>query len=52
MSADILERVMRDLHLATAQFEARDRDKEYNLSRVAELTGEAVRQGAAAVSFH
>ncbi len=43
---------MRDLNLATAQFEARDRDKEYNLSRVAHLTAEAVRQGAAAVSFH
>ncbi len=43
---------MRDLNLATAQFEARDRDKEYNLSRDESLTAEAVRQGAAAVSFH
>jgi predicted amidohydrolase len=43
---------MRDLNLAAAQFEARDRDKEYNLSRVADLTAEAVRQGAEVVSFH
>ena len=43
---------MRDVHLAAAQFEARDRDKEYNLQRIADLTERAVRRGAEAVSFH
>lgn len=43
---------MRDVCLAAAQFEARDRDKEYNLARIEELTARATREGAEAVSFH
>jgi predicted amidohydrolase len=43
---------MRDITLAAAQFEARDRDKAFNLARVDELAGAAARQGAEAVLFH
>lgn len=43
---------MRDVQIAAAQFEARDRDKEYNLGRIAALAREAVGQGAEIVSFH
>jgi len=43
---------MRDIRIATAQFENRDNDKEYNLSRVRELTRQAVDGGAEIVSFH
>ena len=43
---------MRDIRVATAQFENRDNDPEYNLSRVRELTRQAVDQGAEIVSFH
>ncbi len=43
---------MRDIRVATAQFENRDNDPEYNLSRVRELTRKAVDQGAEIVSFH
>jgi predicted amidohydrolase len=43
---------MRDLRVATAQFENRDNDKPYNLSRIRELTRRAVDQGAEIVSFH
>ena len=43
---------MRDLRIAAAQFENRNCDKEYNLSRVRELTARAVEQGAEIVSFH
>ena len=35
-----------------AQFEPRDNDKAYNLSRIRELTRRAVEQGAEIVSFH
>jgi predicted amidohydrolase len=43
---------MRDIRVATAQFENRDNDKAYNLSRVRELTRRAVEQGAEIVCFH
>lgn len=43
---------MRDIRVAAAQFEHRDRDPGYNLSRIRELTGRAVEQGAEIVSFH
>jgi predicted amidohydrolase len=43
---------MRDIHIAAAQFEARDGDKEYNLRRIEALTRQAVEQGAEIVSFH
>lgn len=43
---------MRDIRVAAAQFEYRDGDKAYNLSRVRELTRRAVEQGAEIVSFH
>ena len=43
---------MRDIRIAAAQFEHRNGDKEYNLSRVHELTRQAVEQGAEIVSFH
>ena len=43
---------MRELRVATAQFENRDNDKDYNLSRVHELTRRAAEQAAEIVSFH
>ncbi len=43
---------MRDIRVAAAQFEHRNNDKAYNLSRISELTGQAVEQGAEIVSFH
>ena len=43
---------MQDIRIATAQFETRNGDKEYNFSRIEELTGRAVEQGARVVSFH
>ncbi len=43
---------MRDIRVATAQFETRDNDKAYNLGRIRELTRRAVEQGAQIVSFH
>ncbi len=43
---------MRDIRVATAQFEHRDNDKSFNLGRVRELTRKAVEQGAEIVSFH
>lgn len=43
---------MRDIRIAAAQFEHRNGDKGYNLSRVRALTADAVRQGAEVVSFH
>jgi predicted amidohydrolase len=43
---------MRDIRIATAQFEHRDADKAFNLMRVRELTRRAVEQGAEMVSFH
>ena len=42
---------MRDIRIAAAQFEYRDGDKEFNLTRIRELTAQAVAQGAEVVSF-
>lgn len=43
---------MRDIHIAAAQFEARDDDKDYNFGRIETLLERAVGQGAEIVSFH
>lgn len=43
---------MRDIRIASAQFEHRDADKAYNLSRVRDLTRQAVEAGAEIVCFH
>jgi predicted amidohydrolase len=43
---------LRDIHIATAQFEHRNNDKPYNLGRIEQLTRRAVEQGAEIVSFH
>lgn len=43
---------MKDIHIAAAQFEARDTDKDYNFSRMGALAEQAVAQGAEIVSFH
>jgi predicted amidohydrolase len=43
---------MKDIRIAAAQFENKNGDKEYNLSRIRELTKKAVQQGAEVVSFH
>src|SRR5688500_4907180 len=43
---------MREIRVVAAQFEHRDRDPDYNLSRIRELTRRAVDQGAEIVSFH
>src|SRR4051794_40461697 len=43
---------MRDIRVAAAQFEHRNNDKAYNLSRVRALARRAVEQGAEIVSFH
>ncbi|MFV1964363.1 MAG: nitrilase-related carbon-nitrogen hydrolase [Pirellulaceae bacterium] len=43
---------MREIRVATAQFENRDNDKAFNLSRIRELTRTAVQRGAEIVSFH
>ena len=46
------DRSVRDIRVAAAQFEHRNGDKAYNLSRIEELTRRAVEQGAEIVSFH
>jgi len=43
---------MREIRIGTAQFEARDADKQYNLGRVRELAREAASGGAEVVCFH
>ena len=43
---------VRDIRIAAAQFEHRNADKEYNLSRIRSLALVAAEQGAEAVSFH
>ena len=43
---------MRDVRVAAAQFEHRNGDKAYNLSRIEALTRRAKEQGAEIVSFH
>jgi predicted amidohydrolase len=43
---------MKDITVATAQFQTRNGDKAYNLSRIGALTARAAKEGAQAVSFH
>ena len=43
---------MRDLRVAAVQFEHRDNDLSYNLSRIRDLTRRGVELGAQIVSFH
>jgi (R)-amidase len=43
---------LRDIRIATAQFEHRNGDKPYNLARIEDLTRRAVEKGAEIVSFH
>jgi predicted amidohydrolase len=43
---------MRDIRVATAQFEHRNNDKAFNLGRIEALTRRAVEKGAEIVSFH
>mgnify|MGYP000468804960 CR=1 FL=1 len=43
---------MRDIAIAAAQFEHRDNDKAYNLSRIEALTRRAAEKGAEIVCFH
>lgn len=43
---------MKEIRIATAQFETRKGDKAYNLSRIEELAGRAAEQGAKVVCFH
>ncbi|MEZ5366899.1 MAG: nitrilase family protein [Bryobacterales bacterium] len=43
---------MREIRIATVQFEARDADKAYNLQRMDELAGQAAADGAELVVFH
>jgi predicted amidohydrolase len=43
---------MRDLRIGAAHFEARDRDKAYNLDRIEALTRRAVESGAELTCFH
>jgi predicted amidohydrolase len=43
---------MKELKIATAQFENKSGDKAYNLSVIEKLAGEAAAQGAQVVAFH
>ena len=43
---------MKEIRIGAAQFEARDADKAYNLTRIDALTRKAVEQGSEIVSFH
>jgi predicted amidohydrolase len=43
---------MREIHIATAQFQTRNGDKVYNFKRMEELTSKAAEAGAQVVSFH
>ncbi len=43
---------MKKINIATAQFQTRNGNKEYNLSRIEALTAEAAGKGAHVVSFH
>src|SRR5215475_3360151 len=40
------------LRIATAQFEPRSADKQFNLARIGELSRRAARSGAEVVAFH
>ena len=43
---------MREIRIATTQFENRDNDKAFNLGRIDQLAGQAAAGGAEIVSFH
>ena len=43
---------MENIKIATAQFENRSNDKEYNLSMIDKLSGQAAEQGAKMIVFH
>lgn len=43
---------MKDLKIATAQFENRSGDKQYNLGVIGELSAKAAQQGADVIAFH
>ena len=43
---------MENIKIATAQFEHKSGDKNYNLAMIGQLAGEAAAQGAQAVAFH
>jgi predicted amidohydrolase len=43
---------MKEIIIATAQFQTRNGDKKYNLSRIGALTARAAGEGAQVVSFH
>lgn len=43
---------MQPIRIATAQFEARDGDKNYNLDRIEALAADAAAQGAELICFH
>ncbi len=43
---------MKEINIATAQFQTRDGEKQFNLSRIEDLTAEAAGKGARVVSFH
>jgi len=42
----------KEINIATAQFQTRNGDKEYNLKRIEKLTAEAATRGSRIVSFH
>ena len=44
--------IMENIKIATAQFENRNNDKEYNLSIIDKLSGLAANQGANMIAFH
>src|ERR1700712_173794 len=43
---------MKNLKIATAQFENHSGDKEYNLCIISQLAGQAAAQGAQVIAFH
>lgn len=43
---------MENIRVATAQFEHRSGDKQYNLDRVEHLSGQAAQEGAKMIAFH
>src|SRR5882757_9177665 len=43
---------MRNLKIATAQFENKSGDKTYNLNKIRELSAQAAAQGADVIAFH
>ena len=43
---------MKEINIASVQFQTRNGDKGYNLSRIESLTAEAAGAGAQVVSFH